>query len=107
MTDALKVLGQVKPSGLETLYAVPLGKSATLSSVVACNHAAQATTFDVAVAVGGAEDAEKQYLYREQVLPANQSFVATVGLTLAAADMLRVRSANSQVSFNAFGVEIT
>lgn len=103
------MLGQVKPSvgELVPLYAVPLGASAAVSSVAICNQGGVETSFDLAVAVAGAADEDKQYIYRDHRLPARQTFMATVGFALAASDVLRCRSGNGTVSFNAFGAVVT
>lgn len=109
MTDALKVLGQVKPDAqtLTDAYTVPALKSATISSLTVCNQGSSADKFRLAVAVAGAADDPKQYLYWDFEVPANDSFSATLGITLAAADVLRVYANSAYLSFNCFGVEVS
>ena len=63
-------------------------------------------SFRLSVAVAGAVDASKQYLYYDVAIPAYNSFAATVGLTLGAGDVLRGYASSASVSFNVFGVEI-
>lgn len=109
MTDTLKVLGQVALAAttLTALYTVPGATGATISSVVICNRGGSATTFRLSVAVGGAVDATNQYLYFDLPIPANETFIATVGLTLAATDVVRGFAGNANLTMQVFGVEVT
>lgn len=109
MTDTLKVLGQLAPSSttLTDLYTVPGATSATVSSVVVANRGSTATTFRLSIAVAGAADATKQYLCYDIPLQGNDTYIATIGITLAATDVIRAYAGNGNLSFNAFGVEVT
>lgn len=109
MADTSKVLAQGYPAGatLTSLYTVPAGTSAVISTLVVCNQSAGNLSFRVAVAVGGAANAAAQYLYYDLNCAANDSFAATLGVTLAAGDVLRVYSSGVGLSFNVFGIEIT
>lgn len=106
MADTLKVLAQLTPSATtETdFYTAP--SAATVSSIVVCNRGSSSTTFRISVAVAGAAANNKQYLYYDITIPANDTFIATIGLTLANTDVIRVYAGNSNLSFNAFGVEV-
>lgn len=108
-TDSPKVLGQSLPptATLTTLYTVPLGKYAVISTLVVCNQSAYSQTFRIAVAVAGAADEGKQYLYYDQYVLANATFTATLGISLAPSDVLRCLSSSGSLSFNVFGVEVT
>lgn len=107
--DTLKVLGQVNPNAttLTTLYTVPEATSATVSSVVVANRSATPTTFRISVAVAGAEDTEKQYLYYDVSIDGNDTFIATIGVTLATTDVVRCYATLATLSFQLFGVEVT
>jgi hypothetical protein len=107
MAEVFKVLGQPGATTPTTLYTVPSSTSTTLSSIVICNRSATATSFRISVAVGGAVDANNQYLYYDQVIEGNSTFVAQVGITLATTDLIRVYTTLATVSFNAFGIEVT
>lgn len=102
----VKVLGQLAPSAttLETLYTVPNKARTVASSLVICNRGS-ATTFRAAVAIAGETDATKQYLYYDADIDANDTFVATVGMTLSGADAVRVYAGSANLSFNLFGEE--
>ena len=75
MADALKVLGQLDPSATTTttLYTVPDKTMTTISSVVAANRTGSAITFRLSVHVDGAGADDKQYLYYDKSVAANDS----------------------------------
>lgn len=108
MASALKVLGQEKPAAtvLTDLDTVPADSFHVISSLVICNQdTVNDDSFRVSVAVAGAADSPEQYLYFDQPVNAGDTFIATIGITLAETDVLRVRSTNGDCSFNAFGTE--
>lgn len=109
MTDAIKVLGQSNPAAntLTDIYAVPGSTSTTISSLIVCNLSTSGLVFSVSVAVAGASDDNKQYIYFNTPLDGNDSFVATIGISLGSGDVIRVKSSNTSASFNIFGVEVS
>lgn len=108
MAETLKVLGQSVPvaNALTDAYTVPAATQATVSSVVVANQNSGTTVFRVSIAVAGAADTAKQYLYYDLPLAGNDTFVATIGVTIGATDVIRVMSSLGNVSFNIFGVEV-
>ena len=108
-TEVLKTLGQVVPSPttLTTLYTVPGATQASVSSIIVCNQGAVQALFRISIAVAGAADDPKQYLYYDIPLPANDTFIATIGVSLGAADVVRCYSSVASVSFQAFGAELS
>jgi len=109
MAETLKVLAQIIPTAglLTDGYTVPAAGRAVVSSIAVCNQDVLATTFRISVAVAGASDNTKQYIYRDPSIQANATLMATVGMTLGPGDVVRVYSANGLVSFNFFGSEIS
>ena len=109
MPTTYKVLAQSKPTAatLTNAYTVPALTQTTVSSLVVANQTATATAFRISVAIGGAADTPAQYLYYDIAIPANDTFVATVGVTLGAGDIIRVRNTLANLSFNFYGVEIS
>ena len=109
MAETLKVLGQLAAAATtaETLYTVPGATTAVVSSIVVCNRGATATTFRISIRVAGAGADNKQYLYYDTIIPANDTFVATLGISLGAADVITTYAGAAQVTFQAFGEEIT
>lgn len=109
MAEAYKNLGQSAPSAttLTDLYTVPSSTSAVVSTVTVCNRSSTATTFRVSVAPAGAADTNAHYLWYDVNLPGNDTFAATIGLTLATTDKIRVYAGAATLSFHAYGSEIT
>ena len=109
MPQAHKVLGQSNPSAttLTTLYTVPASTQAVCSTVTICNTASSATTYRIAVRPAGASIANQHYVAYDAALPANDTATLTLGVTLAATDVISVYAASANVAFSAFGVEIT
>lgn len=107
--ETVKVLAQTNPSAatLTDSYTVPANTSTVVSSIVVANRSAVATSFRISVAPNGAADSNEQYLYYDIPIAGNDTFVATIGVTLDAADVIRVRATLATLSFNTFGVEIT
>src|SRR5437660_7698506 len=80
------------------LYTVPVNTRAVVSSLVACNQTAMRGQFSLSVAVAGAVDEAKQYLYRQQTIGPYSTFVATLGGTLGPGDVVRVWSDNGHMA---------
>lgn len=106
MAATVKVLGQLDNAvtTLEALYTVPGATTATVSTFVVCNRGV-ATSFRMAVDVGGSGIADKDYLYYDIPIGANDTFAATIGITLAATDVVRVYSTSGDTSMSLFGIE--
>lgn len=107
-TATAKVLGQSAPLAVtETaLYTVPAATQAIISSIVICNQGANATTFRLSVRVGGGVTAAQDYIAYEITIGAQDTITMTLGLTMAATDVLRCFTTVATVSFSAFGQEI-
>ena len=109
MPTVYKVLGQSSPAATtETdLYTVPAATSAVASSVIVCNRSAVLSTFRISIAVGGAATTNKDYIYYDLPIGANDTFIATIGVTLATTDKVRVYASNTNLSFSLYGSEIS
>jgi hypothetical protein len=108
MATTYKVLGQVAPAGvtLTTLYTVPSATQAVVSTISVCNINASATTYRIAIRVGGATISNEDYIAYNATIAANDSTMLTLGITLGAGDIISVYSFAGNVAFNAFGSEI-
>lgn len=87
---------------LTDLFAVAAGKTSVLSSLVMCNQGDATARVCVSVAPGGVAHDPKHYLACMLVIPARQSNVWTIGITMSALTVLRVQSDTGAVSFSAF-----
>ena len=109
MADTFLVLAQSKPvsATLTAAYTVPASTTAVISSIVVCNQSAIATSFRISLAIAGAADTAAQYLYYDVSIDGNDTFVATIGITLGATDIVRVYNTLATLSFNVLGVQVT
>ena len=108
MATTYKVLGQSNPAAttLTTLYTVPASTSTVISTITVANQAATAATYRIAVRVAAAGISAAQYLAYDVSLPANATDTLTLGVTVAATDVISVYASSATMSFNAFGSEI-
>ncbi len=109
MANIYKILGQSAPDA-ETeisLYEVGINTSTVCSSIVVCNRGTVATTFRISIPPGGDATASKDYLYYDVTIAGNDTFIATIGITLSEYDQVMVYAGNANLSFNLFGTEIT
>jgi hypothetical protein len=109
MANVYKILAQSSPAATtETdLYTVPLATSAVCSSIAICNRGTTQTTFRVSLSQGGGATINKNYIYYDVTLAGNDTFIATIGVTLAATDKIRIYAGNANLSFQVFGTEIS
>jgi hypothetical protein len=109
MANVYKILGQSSPAATTPadLYTVPTATSTVCSSISICNRGTTQTTFRVSISQSGAATANKDYIYYDVTLAGNDTFIATIGVTLATTDKIRVYSGNNNLSFQLFGTEIS
>ena len=104
---AAKVLGQSAPSATTDtdLYTVPSGKSTVVSTLSVCNRSASVVSYRIAVRPAGVTLANQHYIQYGTELPANGSDHFTLGITLAATDVVTVYASTADLSFSVFGDE--
>ena len=109
MPTTYKVLGQSNPAATTatTLYTVPSATQAVVSTIVIANLAAAAATFRIACRVAGATLANSQYVAYDITVGASDSTALTLGITLGATDVITVYGSTANISFTAFGSEIS
>jgi hypothetical protein len=109
MPTIYKVLGQSAPSATTNtdLYTVPSSTSTVVSTLAIANRATTAATYRIAVRPSGATIANEHYIAYDIVVAASDSTTLTLGITLAATDVITVYASTANLSFNAFGSEIT
>jgi hypothetical protein len=108
MASTYKVLAQSAPSATTNtdVYTVGSGKSAVVSTITVCNRAASSATYRIAIRVAGATIANEDYIAYDSTVPANDTINLTIGVTLAATDVVTVYASTANLSFNLFGAEI-
>jgi hypothetical protein len=109
MATTYKVLGTSNPSATTatTLYTVPAATSAIVSTINICNQGSLVGSFRVAIRPAGATLAANHYIAFDTAIPAYDSIAMTIGITLAATDVITVYASSATMSFLAFGTEIT
>lgn len=116
MANTYKILGQANPTGgVETvLYTVPAATNAVISCISICNFGDvsilsnnSSTQFSITVSKAGAATTPKDTIYNLVTIAKYDTYIANIGITLDAGDVIRVYSSNDFLSFNVFGTEIT
>jgi glucose-6-phosphate dehydrogenase assembly protein OpcA len=109
MPTVYKVLGQSAPSATSdtTLYTVPAATSAVVSTIVVANRSATAAAYRIAIRPAGATIANQHYLAYDVAVGASDSTTLTLGITLAATDVITIYGSTANLSFSVFGSEIT
>lgn len=109
MATYYTVLGQTAPSATTdtTLYTSPSGVQTVVSTIVVCNRSASARTYRIAVRPVGATIANQHYLAYDVAIAANDSTALTLGITLSETDVITVRASTADLSFTAFGSQIS
>lgn len=108
MATTFKVLGQSAPADTSNanLYTVPAGTTAIVSTISVANVTGAAATARVFVRIAGATASASNALAYDVSVAANSTIGLTLGVTLAATDVLTVRSGiASALTFQAFGQE--
>lgn len=108
MATTYKVLGQSNPSAASdtTLYTVP-GSTSTIVSTITVANLGTSGTYRIAIRPAGASIANQHYIAYDAALNANDSITWTLGVTLAATDVITVRASNTSFAFSAFGSELS
>lgn len=109
MPTVYKVLGQSAPSATTntTLYTVPSATATVVSTITVCNRDTSAGTFRIAIRPAGASIANQHYIAYDAAITANNTTTLTLGITLATTDVITVYASSANMSFAAFGSEIS
>lgn len=109
MATNYKVLGQVAPSATTatTVYTVPASTQTVVSTIFVCNRGTASATFRVAIRPDGAALANQHYLAYDVIIDGNALIPITTGITLGDTDVVTVYASSANLSFSAFGSEIT
>jgi glucose-6-phosphate dehydrogenase assembly protein OpcA len=109
MPTTYKVLGQSAPAATTdtSLYTVPSATQTIVSTIVVANRAASNATFRIAIRVNGASLADEQYLAYDITVGASDSTALTLGITLGEGDIISIYASNADLTFTAFGSEIS
>jgi hypothetical protein len=113
MPNTYKILGQVNPSAntQSNVYVVPAATEAVVNSLTIANQGISNVSYSVIV-MPTAEFASpasngKYFLIRGSSMPGGDTATLTLSLTLPAGAVLAANTNSADLSFSAFGVEIS
>lgn len=111
MANVLKVLGQAVPATVNTdidVYTVPASTSAIVSTITVANLTSSGTVVaQLRIRVAGAAATNKQFIAKDFVIGASDLVSFTLGITLAATDVVTFQASSLSCSCQVFGQEIT
>ena len=109
MANTYKRLGAAAPSATtETdLYNTPSATSAVISSITVCNRDSAAATFRISLSPEGDATGTDDYIAYGATLSGNDTIAFTLGISVEADWDVRVYASSANLTFQAFGVEIT
>lgn len=109
MANAYKILGQIADASANdvALYLVPASTEAIVSTIVVCNREAANNTFRIATKTDNSTVANTDYVAYDTVIAGNDTITLTLGITLQAAAELSVGASDANVTFQAYGTEIS
>jgi hypothetical protein len=109
MPTTYKVLGQAAPAATTNvnLYTVPAATQAVISTLVISNRSDDPVDYRVSVRPEGATLANQHFVAYDVSVGAKDSTTLTLGITLNATDVITVYGATANLSFSAFGSELT
>jgi hypothetical protein len=108
MATTYKVLAQAAPAATTETTLYTAAAPAVISTITVCNQAGSAGTYRIAVRPSAdGSTTQKHWIVYGATVPASDSIMLTVGLTLASGDLVRVYASSADMSFAAFGSEIS
>lgn len=110
MATTYKILGQSAPADTNNANLITVGaaKSQIVSTLVVANTTATDATCRVFARIAGAAAAAGNAILYDVTVPGNGLQSLTLGITLAATDILTIQSGTANaLTFTAFGTEIS
>jgi hypothetical protein len=112
MANALKILGQLNPTANTqgNVYVVPASTAAVINNITVANQSAANASYSIIVMPSGsysATAANTYFVVRGGVVPASDTALLSLGLTLPTGAILAANTNSGSLSISAFGVEIS
>jgi len=112
MAQTYKRLGAINPSAntQTNVYVVPAATEAVMSTITICNQGSSNASYSLALMTASEFNAAAPaatFLVRGATVPAADSIILTIGLTANAGSVLAANTNNTNISFAAFGSEIS
>lgn len=108
MAIKYKILGQSQPTANvpTSIYTVPAGNSAVISTLNICNLSGITQNFSIAARPNGNTLASSQYLSYNTPVGASDSIALTIGIALSEGDVLTLNAPTGNIACTLFGSEI-
>jgi hypothetical protein len=108
MANAYKILGQVSDASANDveLY-LATGVEAIVSTIIVANRASAAKTFRIATKTDNSAVADTDYVAYDTSIAANDTITLTLGITLEDGAEISVGASDANVTFQAYGTEIS
>lgn len=110
VSTAAVTAGAVAVQKAITVYTVPSGKSAVVSTLTVANnliHSAYFSAYIVRSGDSATNPPDKSLVFSRSAVDAGESYNATLGYTLTSGDKLVVRASHAGMYFNLFGTELS
>lgn len=108
MATTYKVLAQSNPSATTETTLYTAASAAVVSTISICNQTGSSATYRIAVRPSeDGSTAAKHWIVYGATVAANDSTMLTLGITMASGDKIQIYASNANLSFSAFGSEIS
>jgi len=112
MPNTYKRLGAINPSAntQTNVYVIPAATEAVISTITICNQSSVNASYSLALmpsSIFSSPAGAAHFLVRGATVPAADTIILTIGLTGNAGSVLAANTSNANISFAAFGTEIT
>jgi hypothetical protein len=102
-----QVQGGADVGTLATLYETPAATEAVISSLVITNQASSDVTVRIGMDTTAGTPGDSEWLVYDAVVAGNDTVALTLGVTMPAANFIRVSSSADTCNFTAFLSEIS
>jgi hypothetical protein len=112
MAQTYKRLGAINPTAntQTNVYVVPAATEAVISTITVCNQTASNVSYSLILmpsSIFASPAGAAHFLVRGATVPAADSIILTIGLTANAGSILAANTNDGNISFSAFGSEIS
>ena len=108
MPTNYKILAQAVSATADTsFYTVPALTETVVSTITICNRGTASATYRINTRKDGTATATANYLAYDATVSGNDTVALTLGVTLDASDQISLMASNTNLTFQAFGAEIT
>jgi hypothetical protein len=102
-----QVQGTASTGTYATLYETPAATQAVISSIVITNQSSSSVTVRIGMDTTAGTPGASEWLVYDAVVAGNDTIALTLGVTMPAANFIRVSSSANTCNFSAFLSEIT